>query len=151
MAGLGGTNISLGRSGPWYLALQVCPVPFGPSRLPTASSLPLPFARPWDPLPLPHALSHWNPLATLVGLHFLPPCLNPSTPYFHPRSSLEVLPLAENPASQPIVSTLRLPYQPPPCPAQPKTAHSSLFYPFFLPSVSNIHSFIHSFTHSISQ
>lgn len=28
--GLGGTNISLGRSGPWYLALQVCPVPFGP-------------------------------------------------------------------------------------------------------------------------
>lgn len=31
-AGLGGTKTSLGRSGPWYLALQVCPVLFGSSQ-----------------------------------------------------------------------------------------------------------------------
>lgn len=70
-AGLGGTHVSLGRSGPWYLALQVCPVQSG--ALPTPSSSILPSTPPIRAT-RPIHLSPWNPLPYSM-LRFLSTCL----------------------------------------------------------------------------
>lgn len=77
-AGLGGTHVSLGRSGPWYLALQVCPVQSG--ALPTPSSSILPSTPPIRAT-RPIHLSPWNPLPYSM-LRFLTTCLPVSIPFF---------------------------------------------------------------------
>lgn len=121
-AGLGGTNTNSGGSGPWYPALQVCPVPFGAlpapsSLLPPAPSHPVQ-AGLRGPLPLPQTLPHGDPL-THWGGAFVPstPCLPCPPPSLFPCSK-PAPPVKGRPAHPSLPSPARL-LVPPRCPCPP--------------------------------